>query len=115
MAVITESKEDDMKITVYGYQNEIGKISAYRENLSKDYTGGQALAVEVEVPDSLNPYESVSGDTCVEYEGMKYALNEILTVSKDDAPTLALPSKGGTRYMGLKKISEEWVSKAMYI
>ena len=113
--MITENKEDDMKITVYGYQNETGKISTYRENLSRDYNGGQALAVEVEIPDSLNPYEAVSGDTCIEYEGMKHALNEILTVGKADIPTLALPSKDGTRYIGLKKLSEEWVSKAMHL
>lgn len=104
-----------MKITVYGYQNETGKISTYKENLSRDYNGGQTLAVEVEIPDSLKPYETVSGDTCIEYEGIKYVLNEILTVSRDDIPTLALPSKDGTRYMGLKKLSEEWVSKSMYI
>ena len=54
-----------MKITVYGYQNETGKISTYKENLGRDYNGGQALAVEVEIPDSLKPYETVSGDTCI--------------------------------------------------
>lgn len=105
-----------MKITVYGYQRGTGGgISFYKEHLSRDYSGGQALAVEVEIPDSLNPYEAVSGDTCIEYEGMKHALNEILTVGKADIPTLALPSKDGTRYIGLKKLSEEWVSKAMHL
>ena len=36
-----------MKITVYGYQRGTGGgISFYKEHLSGDYSGGQALAVE---------------------------------------------------------------------
>ncbi len=105
-----------MKITVYGYQRGTGGgISFYKEHLSRDYSGGQALAVEVEIPDSLNPYESVSMNTCIEYKGIKYMLDEVLSVGKNDNPILALPSKDGTRYMGLKKLSEEWVSKAMHL
>lgn len=105
-----------MKITVYGYQRGTGGgISFYKEHLSRDYNGGQALAVEVEIPDSLNPYESVSMNTCIEWEGMKYMLDEVLSVGKNGNPILALPSRGGVSFMALKKISEEWVSKAMYI
>lgn len=105
-----------MKITVYGYQRGTGGgISFYKEHLSRDYSGGQALAVEVEIPDSLNPYESVSMNTCIEYKGVKYMLDEVLSVGKNGNPILALPSMNGVSYMALKKISEEWVSKAMHL
>ena len=80
-----------MLVKIYGYQNETGKVVNYNENLIKDEGNGCALEVTVEIPEKLHPYESVSGDTCIDVDGMRMSLNEMLFCDKNGNPCIKYP------------------------
>ena len=97
-----------MLVKIYGYQNETGKVINYNENLIKDEGNGCALEVTVEIPEDLHPYESVSGDTCIDIDGMGMPLNEILFCDKNGKPWIKYPdmAKMKDAIRRLKVISE---------
>lgn len=104
-----------MKKKIYGYQNVSRGGWWFSEHLTLSDQGGQALEIEVEIPDWLNPYESKYGDTCFVIGSMPYSLDEILVSNRYGTPGLCLPDKYGGRIFNLKKLSENWVSRAKYL
>ncbi len=99
---------------IYGYQDSTGRIAQYKEHLTFS-DNGCALELEVEIPDWLNPYESVCGDICIEIEGSGYPISRLLVHNGDNHMlTLALPTLHGG-YIALKPISEKWVDAARHI
>lgn len=102
-----------MLAKIYGYQNTKGKVAHYNENLIKGEGNGCALEIIVEIPNELNPYESICGDTCIEIEGMRMSLNEALFSDKNGNPWIKYPdvNKMQDATRRLKVVSENgWVS-----
>ena len=102
-----------MLVNIYGYQNVSGKIVGYNEYLIKGEGNGCALEITVEIPEELNPYKSVLGDTCIEIDGTRMSLNEMLFCDKNGKPWIKYPDmenmKDVTRK--LKVVSENgWKS-----
>ena len=102
-----------MKATIYGYQNNEGRISHYNQHLVKDYNGGCALELLVDIPDELNPYASVMGDICIEVDGTPMELD--LHADKYGNPIIryADMASGKDSIRKIKTIEEiGWVSTA---
>lgn len=107
-----------MTTTIYGYQENItGRINGFRQGLIKNYNGGCAWEIVVEIPDILQPYISVGGNICIEVKGYAFALNEIL-FAKDGEPAICYPDMdtGKNVYRKLKITKDcGWVSTAITI
>lgn len=86
-----------MKKTIYIYDNDRQStgVSA-SENLVKSYNGGDCEEITVEIPDSMEPYETETGETMVKRGEFYYSLNQILKVDKNDYPYLVAVEPGQT-------------------
>lgn len=107
-----------MLVNIYGYQNETGKIRTFNENLIRGEGNGCALELTVDVPDELNPYESVLGDICIEIDGMGIGLNEILFCDKNGHPWIKYPDTDKKQDITrkLKVVSENgWKDTSMLL
>lgn len=106
-----------MRITVYGYQDRFsGKITGYNLQLIKSLDGGEALKMEVEIPDYLKPEWTEGGDLLINDKGDTYSImfyNLLRVHSKSYTPVILLPNTDmmtkGNGYLALKVYSEEWV------
>lgn len=78
-----------MKKTIYIYDNDRQTTGVWAsENLVKSYNGGDCEEITVEIPDSLEPYETETGETMVKMGDYFYALDECLRMDKNDHPYL---------------------------
>lgn len=74
-----------MKKTIYIYDNDrqtTGVLAS--ENLVKSYNGGDCEEITVEIPDSLEPYETETGKTMVKMGDYFYSLDECMRIDKKD-------------------------------
>lgn len=100
---------------IYEYNNG-GEVS-FSDKCICD--GGSGWELEVELPDFLNPYETVCGDLAIQPE-QSYAqgLSEILIPSAQLKPCIAVTYglfAPETRYYNLKTLSRREISLAQYI
>lgn len=78
-----------MEKTIYIYDNDRQSTGVWAsEKLIKSYQGGDCEEVVVEIPDSLEPYETETGDTMVKLGDYFYPLDECLRIDKNDHPYL---------------------------
>lgn len=104
-----------MKKSIYGYQNNEGKISVWKENQIKSFDVGCALKILIEIPENLNPYETDLG-TCIDYNGAPVYLDEALFADENGEPWVSFPDTKNRKDKKVKLdiIDEEgWVSTAM--
>lgn len=84
-----------MKRTIYIYDNDRQSTGVWAsEKLIKSYNGGDCEEITVEIPDSLEPYETAMGDTMVKLGDYHYQLDECLRIDKNDAPYLKAMEPG---------------------
>lgn len=90
-----------MKQNIYIYDNDRYGLGVWvSQNLIKSYQGGDCEEVTVEIPDSLEPYETEFGETVVTMGGHRYFLNDCLCIDKDDRPYLKVMEPGSkARYL----------------
>lgn len=106
--------DDIMRSKIYEYHNDING-TCFSDNFVRDYDGRGCFELEVEIPDNLNPYITVSDNIVVEYNNNKFMLNEILT-SKDDEPCISWFVISGVRKVEkLKVYSRKEKSTSMYL
>ena len=74
-----------MKKTIYIYDNDRQTTGVWAsENLVKSYNGGDCEEITVEIPDSLEPYETETGETMVKMGDYFYSLDECMRIDKKD-------------------------------
>ena len=90
-----------MKQNIYIYDNDrYGSGVWVSRNLIKSYQGGDCEEVTVEIPDSLEPYETEIGDIMVKRGDYFYSLDDCLCIDKDDRPYLKVMEPGSkARYL----------------
>ena len=85
-----------MKKTIYIYDNDRQTKGAWAsENLVKSYNGGDCEEITVEIPDSLDPYETETGETMIKLGDYFYSLDDCLRIDKNDRPYLKQMEPGG--------------------
>lgn len=84
-----------MKKNIYIYDNDRYGLGVHvSEHLTKSYQGGDCEEITVEIPDSLEPYETKLGDTMVKLGDYHYSLDEVLGIDKNDIPYLKAVEPG---------------------
>lgn len=74
-----------MKKTIYIYDNDRHITGVWAsENLVKSYNGGDCEEITVEIPDSLEPYETETGKTMVKMGDYFYSLDECMRIDEKD-------------------------------
>lgn len=102
-----------MRAKIYEYSND-GVIS-FKENA---IYGGSGWELEVELPDFLNPYEAVTGDTVLEpKDSFPQFLSECLRENKGTPCVCVTFGKNtpNTRFYNLKVISKKEADLALYL
>lgn len=88
-----------MKTTIYENYGVLGReyINTYTE-MTEHAHAIYSEKIEVEIPEKLNPYKTVWGETGLDINGKKYVLGELLR--GDQYPKIKIP--GTERYINLK-------------
>ena len=103
-----------MRLKIYEYHNGING-TYFSDNFVRDFEARGCFELEVEIPDSMNPYITVSDNIAIDHDGHRFMLNEILT-SKDGDPCISwFVISGIKKVEKLKVYSREEKSTAMYL
>ncbi len=108
-----------MTTKIYEYTNTTpteAYITTFKPTLIRDHNGRGCWELEVEIPEELNPYETATGEICIEPEkGWKYSLLETLKTQKGK-PVITWDSKTGEKKIKILKVkSRTEKSTAIYI
>ena len=94
-----------MKKNIYIYDNNRQSTGIYvSEHLTPSYNGGDCEEITVEIPDSMEPYETVAEETAVKIGEGIYRLNDVLRLDKNEQPYI-MGVEPGTKSRKLKIIS----------
>ena len=104
-----------MKTKIYEYSD--GNGNSHFSPFHVIEQGGRGCwELEVDIPDYLNPYETVTGEIAIEPENcFTSGLNESL-ISKNGKPFIAFITKnGGEKYYAIHVFSRKEKSTSMYL
>ena len=94
-----------MKKNIYIYDNNRQSTGIYvSEHLTPSYNGGDCEEITVEIPESMEPYETVMEETAVKIGEGVYRLDDVLRLDKNEQPYI-MGVEPGTKSRKLKIIS----------
>ena len=104
-----------MKTKIYEYSDGNGN-SKFSPFHVLDEGGRGCWELEVDIPDFLNPYETVSGEIAMEPENCFASLLSEALISNSGKPCLSLATENGSeKYYNLSVDSRTEKSTAMYL
>lgn len=108
-----------MKTKIYEYTNTTSTgayVTTFKPTLIRDNGGRGCWELEVDIPEELNPYETATGEICIEPEkGWKYSLLETLRTQREKPAIVWYTRTGEKKVRFLKIESRTEKSTAMYL
>lgn len=90
---------------LYIYDNDQTRRGVYvSEHLANSYDGGDCEEITIEIPDEMESYQTIMGETMVRCGNYFYSLDECVGIDKN-SQVFIKPMEPGQRQQNLKIVS----------